>query len=85
MLLELPAAADLTKVTVVETLWPLLMLLSVLVAADGRRWQTDLTAKAAEVTEVSVVPVVETLWPLPMLQSVSVAADGWRWQSERPA
>ena len=50
-----------------------------------RRWQTDVTAEAAEVTEVSMMTVVETLWPLPMLQSVSVAADGWRWQSERPA
>ena len=73
--MEAAELIEVSVVTVVETLWPLPMLLSVLVLADGRSCVTE-TLQAAELIEVSVMTVVQTLWPMPLLLSVSVAADG---------
>ena len=71
---EVAVLTAVSVATVVDTRWPLPMLLSVSVMADRRRWLLEVT----EVAELTVAMVVDTRWPLPMLLSVSVAADGRR-------
>ena len=68
---EATRLTEVLVVTVLETLWPLPMLLSVSEAADRQRWLRDVM----EAAEQTVVSVVMTLCPLPMLLSVPVAAD----------
>ena len=72
---------EVSVVTVVETLWARLLLLSVSVAADSRTGRTDCT-EAVELKDVPVVMVVGTLWALLLLLSVSVEAE---WLTGRTA
>ena len=60
--------SEVSQVTVAETVYPLLLLLSVSVAADCQRCVT-------EATWLSVVTKLEMLWPLLLLLSVSEEAD----------
>ena len=67
-----------SEVTVVETVWLALLLVSVSVQTDRLTEVTEVRWRmsAREVTGVSEVTVVETVWLAPLLVSVSVQTNG---------
>ena len=71
---EATAVMEAQEVTTVETLWLLLLLLSVSVAADSRRPLREVT-DGGDGGEVADMMAAGTLWPPPLLLSVSMEAD----------